>query len=283
MVRGIECLDRVIAENLPSPFASSMIEGPLDKAVDLTQGGAVYNSTGVQLMGFSNIADSLYAIKKAVLEEKRFTMAELSEWLATDWLDAEDKQQIFYNKFDKYGNDKKEVDEMAAKVADHFCDVLEPYRNFRGGVFWPGIFSVGFHITMGAFTGASADGRFAGDTFGNGITPTNGVTTQGPTAIMNSVTRLPLNRIYNGANLNMRFQGNKIKTSNMLDLMKTYFGKGGEQVQFNMVDSQTLIAAQQNPGQHRDLVVRISGYSGIFTNLSDIAQDEIIRRTEFEI
>ncbi len=283
MIRGIECLDRVIAEQLPSPFASAMIEGPLEKGFDLTKGGAIYNSTGVQLMGFSNIADSLYAVKKAVLEEKRFSMGDLSEWLATDWLDAEDKQQFFYNKIDKYGNDKTEVDEMAARVAHHFCDVLEPYRNFRGGSFWPGIFSVGFHITMGAFTGASADGRYAGDNFGNGITPTNGVTVQGPTAIMNSVTKLPLNRVYNGANLNMRFHGRRTGTDNLFNMMKTYFEKGGEQVQFNMVDTETLVAAQQNPNQYRDLVVRISGYSGLFTNLSDIAQDEIIKRTEFEL
>jgi formate C-acetyltransferase len=283
MVRGIECLDRTIAGQLPSPFASAMIEGPLEKGVDLTRGGAIYNSTGVQLMGFANIADSLYAIKKAIYEDKKYTLGELAEWLATDWLDAEDKQQYFYHKIDKYGNDRNGADVLAKKVANHFCDVLESYRNFRGGAFWPGIFSVGFHITMGAFTGASADGRFAGDTFGNGITPTNGVTLDGPTAIMNSITKLPLERIYNGANLNLRFQGNKTKTQNLLDLMKAYFAKGGVQVQFNMVDSATLRAAQQDPDHYRDLVVRISGYSGIFINLSDIAQEEIIRRSEFEI
>lgn len=283
MVRGIECLDRTIATQLPSPFASAMIEGSLEKGIDLTRGGAIYNSTGVQLMGFANIADSLYAIQKAIFNEKKYSMAELTKWLATDWLDADDKQQFFYHKIEKYGNDSNGADVMAQKVANHFCDVLEPYRNFRGGAFWPGIFSVGFHITMGAFTAASAEGRFAGDTFGNGITPTNGVTIAGPTAIMNSVTKLPLERIYNGANLNMRFQGNKTKTQNLLDLMKTYFEQGGVQVQFNMVDSATLRAAQHDPDQYRDLVVRISGYSGIFINLSDIAQEEIIRRSEFEI
>ncbi|MBU3918235.1 formate C-acetyltransferase/glycerol dehydratase family glycyl radical enzyme [bacterium] len=283
MMKGIHCLDSTIADFVPSPFASAMIEGPMEKGMDLTRGGAIYNSTGVQLMGFSNIADSLYAVKKTVFEQNRFSMSDLSEWLSDDWTDNEDKRKYLCHKVDKYGNDKKEVDAMAKKVADHFCDLLDSNRNFRGGTYWPGIFSVGFHITMGAFTGATPDGRNAGDAFGNGVTPSNGVTLKGPTAIMNSVSKLPLTRITNGANLNMRFQGTKIKTENLVSLVKTYFARGGLQVQFNMVNSETLRTAQASPEDYRDLIVRISGYSGIFVNLSDIAQDEIISRTEFEL
>jgi len=283
MVRGITCLDEAIAERVPSPFASAMIEGPMEKGLDLTRGGARYNSTGVQYMGFSNAADSLTAIKKTVFEEKRFSIGDLADWLADDWMDHEDKQSYLYHKVPKYGNDNDEADTMAARVANHFCDTLSAYQNYRGGAFWPGIFSVGFHITMGAFTGASADGRYAGDVFGNGITPSNGVTLEGPTAILNSVTKLPLKRLANGANLNMRFQGKTINSNNLTTLVKSYFEKGGVQVQFNMVDSETLIAAQETPEQYQDLIVRISGYSGTFVNLSDIAQEEIIKRTVFDI
>jgi len=283
LTRGMECLDRAISELVPSPFASAMIEGPLEKGMDLTKGGAIYNSTGVQIMGFSNIADSLYAVKKMVFDEKKFSFADLTQWLSDDWMDAEDKQVYFKNKIEKYGNDVDQVDEMAAKVAGHFCDVLEKHSNFRGGAYWPGIFSVGFHITMGAFTAATPDGRFAGDVLGNGITPSNGLSTSGPTAIMNSVSKLPLRRVYNGMNLNMRFQGKKIKSRDFMSLIKTYFGNGGFQVQFNMVDSDTLREAQDAPEIYRDLIVRISGYSGIFVSLSDIAQDEIIRRSEYEM
>ena len=283
LTRGMACLDRAIADLVPSPFASAMIDGPMEKGIDLTRGGAIYNSTGVQLMGFSNIADSLYAVKKTIFDEKRFSLSDLSQWLSDDWTDAEDKQAFLKNKIDKYGNDVDAADAMALKVANHFCDVLEKHTNFRGGAYWPGVFSVGFHITMGAFTGATPDGRFAGDTFGNGITPTNGFAMAGPTAIMNSVTKLPLQRIYNGMNLNMRFHGKKTRSRDLVCLIKTYFEKGGFQVQFNMVDSDTLRDAQQNPDAHKDLIVRISGYSGIFISLSDIAQDEIIRRTEYEI
>ncbi len=283
MVKGMEVLDRCIAEQVPSPFASAMIDGPLEKGKDLTRGGAVYNSTGVQFMGFANVANSLYAVNQTVFEEHKFGMKELAEWLSSDWMDAESRRKYFLNKVDKYGNDRDGVDAMAARVLDHFCDVLGRHTNFRGGAFWPGVFSVGFHIAMGAFTGATPDGRFAGDILGNGITPTEGNATAGPTAMMNSATKLPLTRVFNGTNLNMRFNGPRIDADNLSSLIKAYFDRGGLQVQFNMIDSRTLRAAQKHPEKYRGLVVRISGYSVLFTGLSDTAQDEIIKRTEFEL
>ena len=283
MVKGMTVLDKSIAENVPSPFASAMVEGPMDKGIDLTKGGAVYNSTGVQLMGFANTADSFYSIKKVIFDEKKYTIGQLSEWLSLDWQDAEPKRSYFLKKIKKYGNDIDEVDEMAVKVADHFCDTLKKYKNYRGGSFWPGIFSVGFHISFGAFSAASPDGRHAGDVLGNGITPTTGNAVSGPTAMMNSVAKLPLKRIFNGANLNIRFQGKKIGTENLLSLVRTYFNRGGMQVQFNMVDSATLRKAQKNPEKYADLFVRVSGYSAEFTGLSEIAQNEIISRTEYDI
>jgi pyruvate-formate lyase len=222
-------------------------------------------------------------VKKAVFEEKLYNMAELTEWLSQDWQDNEDKRAHLLNRIPKYGNDNDEVDAMAARVMDHYCDVLSPYKNFRGGAFWPGVFSVGFHITMGAFTAATPDGRFSGDVLGNGITPTTGNAKSGPTAIMNSVVKLPVARAFNGVNLNMRFQGKKISTENLTTLVKTYFKRGGTQVQFNMVDSAVLKEAQAHPEKHRDLFVRVSGYSAEFTGLSEIAQDEIISRTEFDL
>ena len=281
-VKGMNCLDQAIAEMLPSPFASAMIDGPLEKGLDLTGGGAVYNSTGVQFMGFSNVADSLTAVRRAVFEADRLTMADLAQHLADDWMDAEETRQYLIHRTPKYGNDLDEADKMAALVLNNFCDHLAAHHNYRGGFFWPGVFSVGFHNTMGAFTGASPDGRQAGEVLGNGITPTNSVALSGPTAIMNSVTKLPLSRVYNGLNLNMRFSGNRIQTGKLTGLVRGYFDRGGVQVQFNMVDSEILSAAQERPDQYPDLLVRISGYSAIFVNLSDIAQDEIIKRTVCE-
>lgn len=282
MVRGMEILDRTIAENVPSPFASIMIDGCIEKGKDLTEGGALYNSTGVQLIGFANVVDSLYAVKKAVFDDHYCTVSELAQWLSDDWQDAEDKRTYFLRKIPKFGNDNDDVDAIGIKVLEHFCDAVSSHTNYRGGRFWPGVFVVGFHISFGAFTGATPDGRHAGDVLGNGLTPTTGNAISGPTAIMNSITKLPLTKIYNGANLNMRFNGNKIKTEHLAYLILTYFEKGGMQVQFNMVDSKILRDAQKNPDKYRDLFVRVSGYSAEFVGLSEIAQEEIISRTEFE-
>jgi len=210
-------------------------------------------------------------------------MADLCRWLADDWFDAEDQRSYFLNQVPKYGNDQEDVDDMAAQVMNHFCDVLAKHKNFRGGAFWPGIFSVGFHLAMGSFTGATPDGRNAGDILGNGLTPTDGNALSGPTAVMNSITRLPLKRLYNGANLNMRFSGSRIHPKILMALLKTYFQRGGIQVQFNMVDTETLREAQRNPEPYRDLVVRFSGYSVLFTDLSDTTQNEIINRMEYEL
>jgi formate C-acetyltransferase len=283
MARGMAALDQAIAELVPSPFASAMIDGPMEKALDLTRGGATYNSTGVQLIGFSNVVDSLYAVSKGVFEDGVMSLGELASWLADDWDGAEDRRTHFLYKIPKYGNDDDGVDAMAAKALDHFCDELLKHKNYRGGAFWPGVFTVGFHVAMGAFAGASADGRHAGDVLGNGITPTNGCAIGGPTAALNSVTKLPLTRIHNGANLIMRFNASSLKPQILMALVQAYFRRGGFQVQFNMIDSATLRDAQAHPEKYRDLVVRVSGYSALFTGLSDIAQNEIISRMEYKL
>jgi formate C-acetyltransferase len=135
---------------------------------------------------------------------------------------------------------------------------------------------------MGAFAGASADGRRAGQVLGNGITPSCGSARKGPTALIHSVTRVPVARACNGTNLNMRFNPRWLRAEALASLMRTYFGLGGAQIQFNMIDTETLREAQRNPEAHRDLVVRVSGYSALFTELSELAQEEIIGRMEYQ-
>jgi formate C-acetyltransferase len=278
--RGMAALDQAIAEMLPSPLASAMIDGPLEKGLDLTRGGAVYNSTGVQLIGFANVADSLTAIRRAVFEDEALTIAELAQHLAEDWRNGETLRTRLLHNIPKYGNDDREADTMAARVLDHFCEQVLRRKNYRGGSFWPGVFSVGFHIAMGTFAGASADGRHAGDVLGNGITPAEGRAKTGPTALLSSVARMPARRAHNGTNLNMRFNPKWIRAKTLASLVKTYFQLGGAQVQFNMIDTEVLRDAQRNPDAYRDLVIRISGYSALFTELSPRAQEEIISRME---
>ncbi len=280
--RGMTALDTAIAEMLPSPFASAMVDGTIEKGLDLTRGGAIYNSTGVQLIGFANVVDSLMAVRKAVFEDERLSLEELAECLANDWDDAEGIRSHLLREVPKYGNDEPEVDAVAARVLEHFCDEVLRHRNVRGGSFWPGVFSVGFHVAMGAFSGASADGRRAGEVLGNGITPGSGCATSGPTALLNSVAGLPLGRAHNGTNLNLRFNPRWLRPEALASLMETYFELGGSQVQFNMIDTETLRDAQRNPEAYRDLVVRVSGYSALFTELSELAQEEIISRMEYE-
>jgi len=282
MQKGMAALDRAIAELVPSPFASAMIDGPMEKGLDLTRGGAVYNSTGVQLIGFSNLADSLTAIQKAVFEEKRLSLAELAQCLAENWEDSEAIRAHLLHKIPKYGNDEPEADAMAAKVLTHFCDEVLQHENIRGGRFWPGVFSVGFHVAMGAFAGASPDGRRAGEVLGNGITPSSGSAQKGATALLNSVTRMPVGRAHNGTNLNLRFNPSWLRAEALTSLMQSYFELGGAQVQFNMIDTATLRDAQLHPEAHRDLVIRVSGYSALFTELSGPAQEEIISRMEYQ-
>ena len=280
--RGMGALDQAIAEMLPSPFASAMVEGPMEKGLDLTRGGAIYNSTGVQLIGFANVVDSLRAIEKAVFEEEFLSLEDLAECLENDWEDAEGVRSHLLREIPKYGNDDPEADAMAARVLTHFCDEVLRHENIRGGSFWPGVFSVGFHVAMGAFAGASPDGRRAGEVLGNGITPGSGCASSGATALLNSVTRLPVGRAHNGTNLNLRFNPRWLRAEALASLMKTYFELGGSQVQFNMIDTETLRDAQRNPEAYRDLVIRVSGYSALFTELSELAQEEIISRMEYQ-
>ncbi len=279
MVEAMSSLDMAIAELVPSPFASSLVEGCFEKGLDLTRGGAKYNFTGVQLMGLANVADSLAAARKLVFDEGEVTGDELSDALSSDFSGFEPLRQMLLKRAPKYGNDDDYVDRIASEVVGHFADELAEYKNFRGGRFIMGIFSVAFHIVMGAFTGPTPDGRKMSEVLANGITPQTGVATDGPTAIARSAAKLGQTAVSNGNTLILRFHPRSVQPDKLLSLIRTYFELGGMQLQFNMVDTETLLDAQAHPDKHRDLVVRIAGYSVLFTSLSKKAQDEIISRT----
>jgi len=280
MTEAMQYLDAAIAELVPSPFASSLIDGCFEKGIDLTVGGAKYNFTGVQLIGLANVADSLAAVKKLVFDEGELTGAELAQAMANDFSGYEPIRQMAMRRAPKYGNDDDYVDNIAEEIVSHFSDELSEYKNFRGGQYHTGIFSVAFHIVMGAFTGATPDGRKMSVILANGITPQTGFATDGPTAIARSASKLGQTNISNGNTLILRFHPDSLEADKLRSLIRTYFELGGMQLQFNMVDTETLRDAQANPDKHRDLVVRIAGYSVLFTNLSKQAQDEIISRSE---
>jgi len=283
MADAMYILDTAIAELVPAPFASSLIEGCLESGRDVTRGGARYNFTGVQLMGLANVADSLAAAKKLVFDEGEVAAAELVEALANDFSNREPLRQMLLKRAPKYGNDEDYVDTIAAEVVTHFAEELDRYTTYRGGRYQMGIFSVAFHIAMGAFTGPTPDGRKMSEILANGITPQTGMALCGPTAIVQSAAKLRQTAVSNGNTLILRFQPLGVESGKLRDLIRTYFDLGGMQLQFNMVDTQTLLDAQANPDRYRDLVVRIAGYSVLFTNLSKKAQDEIISRTACEL
>ncbi|MBI5116208.1 formate C-acetyltransferase/glycerol dehydratase family glycyl radical enzyme [Candidatus Poribacteria bacterium] len=279
MAAAMTCLDKAIAELVPAPFASSLVDGCFEKGCDLTAGGAKYNSTGVQFMGLANVADSLAALKKLVFDESKVSSRELAAAMASDFCGYEPMRQMLLKRAPKYGNDSDEVDGIARDLVKHFADELAEYKTYRGGQFLMGIFSVAFHIAMGAFTGATPDGRRMSEILANGITPQTGAALNGPTAIARSAAKLGQIESANGNTLILRFHPRSVEPAKLCSFIKTYFALGGMQLQFNMVDTETLLDAQANPEKYRDLVVRIAGYSVLFTNLSKRAQDEIISRT----
>jgi pyruvate formate-lyase/glycerol dehydratase family glycyl radical enzyme len=279
MSEAMFILDEAIAELVPAPFASTLIDDCFEKSIDITRGGAKYNFTGVQLMGLANVADSLAAVKRLVYDQGEVNAGELAEALAVDFSNCEPLRQQLLKRAPKYGNDDDFVDNIGAAVVADFAEELEKYTTYRGGKYQMGIFSVAFHIAMGAFTGATPDGRKMSEILGNGITPQTGMAVSGPTAISRSAAKLHQTLSSNGNTLILRFEPKAIPTERLSDVVRTYFSLGGMQLQFNMVDTQTLLDAQTHPEFHRDLVIRIAGYSVLFTNLSKKAQDEIIGRT----
>ncbi len=288
MVKSMFFLDKAIAELAPQPFLSATIDDCIERGLDITKGGAIYNFTGPQLIGLATVADSLAVIKKVVFEDKLLRFEEIVQMLAknfrgtyqgkkgTEW------QEIFINKVPKFGNDDDYVDQIATDVARFYCEEISKHSNYRGGKFNPGIYSTTFHLAFGIFTGAAADGRRKTEPLSNGLGPTSGMDKNGPTAILNSIKKLKNELMTNGNSLILAFHPNTLKLEVLIPLIRTFFEpEGGYQVQFNIAGKETLCNAQVNPDDYKGLVVRVAGYSVYFTELSKSAQDEIIARTEY--
>ncbi len=288
MVSIMFSLDKAIAELTPKPFLSATIDDCIGKAVDITKGGAIYNFTGPQLIGFATVVDSLAVIKKMVFDDKLLQFEELVEMLKRNYKGiyqgrtGKEWREYFINKVPKFGNDNDYVDSIAVEVAKLFCDEISKHANYRGGIYNPGIYSTTFHLAFGMFTAASADGRKSRDFLSNGVGPSQGRDISGPTAILNSIKKLENELITNGTSLILAFHPNTFKNNMFVPLIKSFFqANGGLQIQFNVIGKEILCNAQQNPKNYQGLVVRIAGYSVLFAELSKRAQDDIIARTQF--
>ena len=332
LVNADNAIDMAHAERCPLPFLSSMVDDCMKRGKSVQEGGAVYNFTGPQGFGVANMADSLYAVKQLVFDEKKVTMKELKQALMLNYgkgLAQEDlaalasdtvsvmrssgetvgeaeiaavlktihalseSEEVKENgerilklieEVPKFGNDIPEVDAFARKVAYTYTKPLLNYRNPRGGMFQAGLYPVSANVPLGAQTGATPDGRLAHTPVADGVSPSAGKDVNGPTAAANSVARLDHYIASNGTLFNQKFHPSALSgrrgLENFAGLIHSYFDQKGSHMQFNVVSRETLLDAQKHPEQYKHLVVRVAGYSALFTTLSKSLQDDIIRRTE---
>ena len=332
LVNADNAIDMAHAERCPLPFLSSMVDDCMKRGKSVQEGGAVYNFTGPQGFGVANMADSLYAVKQLVFDEKKVTMKELKQALMLNYgkgLAQEDLAAMasdtvsvmrssgesvgeaeiaavlktihalsesgevkangerilkLIEEVPKFGNDIPEVDAFARRVAYTYTKPLLNYRNPRGGNVPGGLYPVSANVPLGAQTGATPDGRLAHTPVADGVSPSAGKDVNGPTAAANSVARLDHYIASNGTLFNQKFHPSALSgrrgLENFAGLIRSYFDQKGSHMQFNVVSRETLLDAQKHPEQYKHLVVRVAGYSALFTTLSKSLQDDIIRRTE---
>ncbi|NLP09612.1 glycyl radical protein [bacterium] len=282
-VAGNQIIERLYAAFMPVPFLSILIDDCILTGKDYHDGGARYNSTYIQGVGLGTITDCLSAVKYHVFETKRITMAELLTALQNDFVGDEELRLLLVNRTPRYGNDDDFADALMKQVFELFYQAVEGRKNTKGGEYHIDLLPTTCHVYFGSLTGATADGRKAGKPLSEGISPVQGADRKGPTAVLKSAAKMDHVRT-GGTLLNLKFtpsllQGEKGMNS-LGHLVRSYFHLGGHHVQFNVVSAQGLKEAQQHPEQHRDLIVRVAGYSDYFCDLSAPLQNEIIERTE---
>ncbi len=287
MVDMVAVMDEMHAKILPTPFLSAVIDDCMELGKDITLGGAHYNQAGVQAIQMANIADSLEVIRRFVYEEKSVSAGELLDALKRDWQGHELLRQRAIHKAPKYGNDIAEVDAIGAKWARYFGDGLKKFRNRRGGIYQMGLYTVSAHVPMGQNVGASADGRHARDPLADGgVSAMYGRDEKGPTALLQSVAKLPFELVSNGSLLNMKFLPSFFKTQAGIEkfaaFLRAFCRLGINHIQFNVLNEADLRAAQREPEKYRGLTVRVAGYTAYFTELAPDLQEEIIARTTYE-
>lgn len=285
MVEGSNTCDIAHKQCAPTPFLSTFIEGCIETGLDVTSGGAKYNFSGVQGIGCPNLSDSLYVIKKAVFEEGKISYEQLLDVLNKNWEDNEPLRQFVIHKYDKYGNDNDEVDVLGAELLSFYGNEVAKYKNPRGGIFHPGSYTVSAHIPLGEGVGASADGRKAKEQLADGgLSPMVGRDKHGPSASLKSVSKLDNVLNSNGSLLNVKFSPSTLASEEGINKLVAYLKSFArlklQHIQFNVQSKQTLLDAQLHPEKHKDLVVRVAGYSAMFVELSKAIQDDIIHRSE---
>ncbi|MCL2393027.1 MAG: glycyl radical protein [Oscillospiraceae bacterium] len=282
-VAGSNVIEQFYARYLPVPFLSIVTNDCILKGKDYNAGGARYNTSYLQGVGIGTVTDSLSAIKYAVYDNKLFSVKKLKQALATDFKGYDDILSLLKDRPPKYGNNDEYADEIMQSTFETYRDIVTGRPNTRGGAFRVNMLPTTCHIYFGEVTGAMPNGRASGKPVSEGISPSQGADTNGPTAAIKSAAKMD-HLSTGGTLLNQKFTADvlngEVGLDNMASLVESYFDMDGHHIQFNVVDRKTLRAAQANPEQYRGLIVRVAGYSDYFENLSRALQDEIIERTE---
>lgn len=282
-IRGNNVIERLYSRNMPAPYLSLLVDDCIAKGGDYNGGGPRYNSAYIMGVAPGTCTDSLAAIKYHVFERKNLSMADLLAALRDNFEGHEKTRLMLWNKTPKYGNDDAYADAILAQVFDMFFDEINGRPNTKGGQYRVNYLSTTCHVYFGSVTGATPDGRRAWEPLSDGISPVQGADRKGPTAVIQSAAKMDHART-GGTLLNQKFTPKIVEGEEGIDhmahLVRSYFKLDGHHIQFNVVTAETLREAQARPEQHRDLIVRVAGYSDYFCDLTPALQNEIIARTE---
>ncbi|QSX05333.1 glycyl radical protein [Sedimentibacter sp. zth1] len=282
-MKGNNIIEKIFATHMPSTFMSVLTTGCKESGKDYNSGGSKYNTRYIQIVGIGTITDSLASIKKNIYDDKIFSMKELINALNNNFETQEFVKNIVINRTPKYGNDDEYADEIMVQTFNSVNKHITGKPTMCGGTYHIDMLPTTCHIYFGSMTGALPNGRLSGKPLTDGISPEKGADINGPTAVIKSASKMDHSKT-GGTLLNQKFTPSsivgEIGLNNMAALIRSYFKLGGHHIQFNVIDKKTLLEAQKNPDEYKDLIVRVAGYSDHFNNLEKALQDEIIERTE---
>jgi formate C-acetyltransferase len=284
-IRGNQVIEQLYATRMPAPFLSVLTDDCIAQGLDYNAGGARYNTSYIQGVGIGTLTDSLAAIKQHVYEENSISAPDLFQTLDQNFQGNESLRQTLLNKSPKWGNDDDRADTIMQRAFEAFFSAVDGRYNARSGSYHIDMLPTTCHIYFGAKTGATPDGRLALKPLSEGISPVQGRDRKGPTAVLLSAAKMDHTKT-GGTLLNMKFTPDLLKgesgIDNLAHLIRTYFALGGHHIQLNVVDARTLRDAMKRPEEHRNLIVRVAGYSDYFCDLNLALQEEIISRMEHE-
>ena len=278
-------IERMFSLYAPATFLSLFIDDCIEKGMDYYSGGARYNTQYIQCTGLGTTTDCFATLRKHVFEESRYTMDELIRAIDTDFEGQEVMRQYIMNHTPFFGNDDDYADDLAVRIYNDLVRAIDGHPNTRGGKTHLNMLSTTCHNYFGSVCNATPNGRRARFAISDGTSPSHGADTHGPTSVIKSLGKLD-QTMSGGTLLNVRFVPSLLRREEDLcklaAFIRSYFSMGGHHIQFNIVDTPTLLDAQQHPDDYKDLLVRVAGYSDYFNDMTTQLQNEIIARTENE-